>query len=365
MSPYVFIIFWLGIMAVFTASTNLKKKEVVNKESVMRYPWIIAFLIVFPIIWIAGTRGHVADTYMYMGAFAEMPDTLGGIPMYIAGVSKDKGFYFFSSLIKIIIGNNVTLYLTILAAIQGISILSIFRKYSGNYMVSVFLFIASTDYFSWMFNGIRQFTAVTIVFAATALMLNKRYKTLLVVILLAATIHQTALLMIPMVLIAQGKAWNKKTLFFIVMAIIGVLFVERFTSFLDVALAETQYKNVVSDWQSWEDDGTNILRVLVYSVPTILALIGKKRIKHEENKMIHFMTNMSIISTSLYVVSMFTSGIFIGRLPIYASLYGYILLPWEIEHIFTKESRKIVYVLMGGFYLMFYYYQFHFGWGLI
>ena len=210
----IFIIFWLGIMAVFTASTNLKKKEVVNKESVMRYPWIIAFLIFFPIIWIAGTRGHVADTYMYMGAFAEMPDTLGGIPMYIAGVSKDKGFYFFSSLIKIIIGNNVTLYLTILAAIQGISILSIFRKYSGNYMVSVFLFIASTDYFSWMFNGIRQFTAVTIVFAATALMLNKRYKTLLVVILLAATIHQTALLMIPMVLIAQGKAWNKKTHFF-------------------------------------------------------------------------------------------------------------------------------------------------------
>lgn len=364
MSPYVFIIFWLGIMAVFTASTNLKKKEVVNEESVMRYPWIIAFLIFFPIIWIAGTRGHVADTYMYMGAFAEMPDTLGGIPMYIAGVSKDKGFYFFSSLIKIIIGNNVTLYLTILATIQGISILSIFRKYSGNYMVSVFLFIASTDYFSWMFNGIRQFTAVTIVFAATALMLNKRYKTLLVVILLAATIHQTALLMIPMVLIAQGKAWNKKTLFFIVMAIIGVLFVERFTSFLDVALAETQYKNVVSDWQSWEDDGTNILRVLVYSVPTIFAFIGKKRIKYEENKMIHFMTNMSIISTGLYVVSMFTSGIFIGRLPIYASLYGYILLPWEIEHIFTKESRKIVYILMVISYLMFYYYQFHFGWGL-
>ncbi len=182
---------------------------------------------------------------------------------------------------------------------------------------------------------------------------------------MAATVHQTALLMIPMVVIAQGKAWNKKTLFFIAVSIIGVLFVERFTGFLDAALAETQYKNVVSDWQSWEDDGTNILRVLVYSVPTIFALIGKKRIKHEENKMIHFMTNMSIISTSLYVVSMFTSGIFIGRLPIYASLYGYILLPWEIEHIFTKESRKIVYILMVIFYLMFYYYQFHFGWGLI
>lgn len=365
MSPYIFIIIWLGIMVLFTATTKLKKIEFVNGEMAMRYPWIIAFFIFLPIIWSAGTRGHVADTYMYMGAFAEMPDSLNDIPTYIANVSKDKGFYFLSSLIKIVIGNNVMIYLTILAAIQGISILSIFRKYSDNYLVSVFLFVASTDYFSWMFNGIRQFTAVTIIFAATALMLNKKYKTLFVVILLASTIHQTALLMIPMVLIAQGKAWNKKTLFFIILSIIGVLFVERFTSFLDVALAETQYKNVVSDWQSWEDDGTNILRVLVYSVPTLLAFIGRKRIKCEENKWIHFITNMSILSTGLYVVSMFTSGIFIGRLPIYASLYGYILLPWEIEHIFTKESRKIVYILMVIFYLMFYYYQFHFGWKMI
>ena len=64
---------------------------------------------------------------------------------------------------------------------------------------------------------------------------------------------------------------------------------------------------------------------------------------------------MSIISTGLYVVSMFTSGIFIGRLPIYFSLYNYILLPWEIENLFTERSKKLVYIGLIGFYLLFYY----------
>lgn len=142
-----------------------------------------------------------------------------------------------------------------------------------------FSFVASTDYFSWMFNGIRQFTAVTIIFAATSLMLNKKYKTLLILILLASTIHQSALLMIPMVFIAQGKAWNKKTLIIIFAAIVTVTCVGEFTNLLNEVLADTQYKNVVSDWQSWQDDGTNILRVLVYAMPTFLALIGRKKLK--------------------------------------------------------------------------------------
>ena len=55
---------------------------------------------------------------------------------------------------------------------------------------------------------------------------------------------------------------------------------------------------------------------------------------------------------------MVTSGIFIGRLPIYASLYSQgILLPWEVEHMFNKESSQIIKLGMILLYLVFYYYQ--------
>ena len=74
--------------------------------------------------------------------------------------------------------------------------------------------------------------------------------------------------------------------------------------------------------------------------------------------------NMSLLSTGIYVVSIFTSGILVGRLPIYFSLYNYILLPWELEYIFTVRSKKILYLLMIGAYLVFYYYQLNYSWGI-
>ena len=364
-SPYVLILGWVGIVAIVTSRVQFQRLETVCGTKEPRYPWLFAFLVFLPVIWMAGNRTiYVGDTYAYRKGFMEMPSSFSEIPAYMQEITKDKGFYFFGAVLKQFIGPNAILYTIILAAIQGIILVSVYRKYSYNYVLSIFLFLASTDYISWMYNGIRQFMAVVIVFAATSLMLKKKYIPLLVTILLASTFHQTALLMIPFVLIAQGKAWNKRTVIFIFLAILAVTFVDQFTSFLDDSLSGTQYKNVVSDFTEWNDDGTNPLRVFVYSVPALLAFWGRKQIRREGNRLVNFCANMSIISMGLYLVSMVTSGIFLGRLPIYCSLYGYILLPWEIQHLFDSRSKSAVYAGMIGAYLFFYYYQMHVTFGM-
>ena len=286
-----------------------------------------------------------------------MPVSLGGMASYMATVKKDKGFYFVSAVIKCIVGNHVNIYFIVLAAIQAGVLIYVYRKYSSRYLVSFFLFIASTDYISWMFNGIRQFLAVTITFIGIKFILDKKYAKAIILILIASLMHQSALLVIPFIFIAQGKAWNKKTLLFMVAVIVIVAGIGQFTNVLDSMLAETQYKNVVSDWQSWNDNGTNALRVLVYAVPSVLSLIGLRFIRNEDDKVINLCTNMSIVSVGFYIVSMFTSGIFIGRLPIYFSLYSYILLPWEIDHMFTKRSARLIYVVMVVGYLGFFLYS--------
>ncbi len=286
-----------------------------------------------------------------------MPVSLGSMASYMATVKKDKGFYFVSAVIKCIVGNHVNIYFIVLAAIQAGVLIYVYRKYSSRYLVSFFLFIASTDYISWLFNGIRQFLAVTITFIGIKFILDKKYAKAIILILIASLMHQSALLVIPFIFIAQGKAWNKKTLLFMVAVIVIVAGIGQFTNVLDSMLAETQYKNVVSDWQSWNDNGTNALRVLVYAVPSVLSLIGLRFIRNEDDKVINLCTNMSIVSVGFYIVSMFTSGIFIGRLPIYFSLYSYILLPWEIDHMFTKRSARLIYVVMVVGYLGFYLYS--------
>ena len=101
-------------------------------------------------------------------------------------------------------------------------------------------------------------------------------------------------------------------------------------------------------------------------MPTLLAFLGYKDIRKADDPVINLACNMSMISTALYCLSGVTSGIFIGRLPIYCSLYGTgILLPWELEHIFTKKLAGMVFICMIGGYLVFYYYQTHFVWGVL
>lgn len=358
-----FIIVWLAGMALLAGLTKTYRCETQFGEQVERTNLTFAVIVFLPIFIAASLRGDVGDTYAYKIMFNSIPDTFGELKEYIPTVTKDKGFTALSGVIKLIFGSDTTIYLTIIALFQSAVLVTVYRKYSINYIVSIFLFVASTDYMSWMFNGMRQFMAVTIIFAATGLILKHKWVAVVCVVLLASTMHQSALIMIPFIFIAQGKAWNKRTILFIGLSLAAVMFVDRFTDVLDALMQETQYANMVTDWSEWGDDGTNFFRVMVYSVPTIMSLIGLKFIRKVDNRLINFCTNMSIISTGLYIISMFTSGIFMGRLPIYASLYNYILLPWEIENIFTRNSAKIVSLCMVGGYLAFGGYQLWLTWG--
>lgn len=366
MSEFFLIIIWFAVVAILFKVTPATKYEYVCGMRVLRPKWFYAVLLLAPLLYMVATRSNaIGDTYAYEVLYKAIPTTWAELVSYIPTVTKDKGFTLLSGVIKLIFGGSTRSYFFVLALIQGLALIYVYRKYSYSYFISMFLFIASTDYLSWMYNGIRQFTAVTIIFAATPLMLKKKWVPLVAVILLASTIHGSALLMLPIVFIVQGKAWNGKTLVLTVACVVAFAFADQFTNVLDTLLSDTQYTNVVSDWQGMNDDGTNMLRVIVYSVPALLSFVGRKWIDYDNDPVINLSTNMSIVSAALYLVSAGTSGVFLGRLPIFTSLYGYILLPYLLDRIFTKESAKIIKLMMISAYLVFYYYQIHFAWGLV
>lgn len=366
MSQYGLILIWLLVVYFLSHVISVYEEIYVLGRQERRVTAGFAVFTMIPLIWWAATRPlYFGDSDAYMRMFRVLPDTISAIPSYIAGVEKDKGFSVLSILIKCIVGQRYELYFAALAAIQGICVALVFRKYSPNFVFAFFMFVATTDYLSWMHNGVRQFTAVALIFAATEFMLKKKYVPLIAVILLASTIHGSALLMIPIVFIVQGKSWNKKTILAILFFLVAIAFVDWFTTLLDTLLSDTQYTNVVSDWQASNDDGTNPIRVLVYAIPTILSLIGIRYIRAAKDPIIDLACNMGILSTLLYCLSAVTSGIFIGRLPIYCSIYATaILLPWELDHMFTKESARLLKLGLVVCFLAFYYYQVYLSWGL-
>lgn len=368
LTNYWWLLVWLFIGGIVLSYVP-KKQENIFKIQEKRWCIFPAVIMVFPLIVWAGFREiNTAgfDTGVYQAVFLEAPSHLSQLPEYLGTITKDKGFSVLTVLIKSIVGNSPELYFLIIAVLQMLCVALVYRKYSCDYWFSIFVFVASTEYISWMHNSIRQFTAVALVFAAAPLLVKKKYISMIIIILIASTIHGSALLMLPVIFIVQGKAFNKKTIACVIAVIVALLFVNQFTNLLDTLLSDTQYQNVVNDWRSFNDDGTSPLRAMVYSVPAILALLGEKYIRNEKNPVIQVAANASIITAALSWLSTMTSGIFIGRLPIWTGLYAAgILLPWEINNFFTKESARLVKCVAIICYIVFFYYQMHFSWGIM
>ncbi len=359
---YLFVlIFGVGLFANMTRQTYTVNSYGQKEQ---RYGWIPVLIILIPLVYLAGTRADMGfgDTSAYRTGFHELPSSLRGLSGYFTDDSKDKGFTIFSVIIKSIVNNRDVLYFLIIAAICLVCVLSVYKKYSCNFIMTVFLFVASADYIQWTYNGIRQFLAVSLIFACTGLLLKKKYVPVIAVILLASTIHASALVMLPIVFIVQGKPFNKRTVLFLFVMLMAIASIDRFTDIITNIMENTQYKGEVD--QFLNTDGTSIQRVLVYSLPAFTALLFRKRIQIIDNQLINMASNMSIATMGLMIMSAFSSGLFLGRLSIFTSLYSYILLPWEIENFFTKSSTRLIYAIMVMCYLIFYYYQIVITWGM-
>lgn len=250
MSQYIFILVWIAAMFFLKSvmSGGYRVENILGKKE-YRVSWGFAAFAFCPVVIMATFRGDMGDSYAYKTMFRNLPNTISGLLNYIPSVTKDKGFSALSGIIKCIFGSNDVVYFCVLASIQAIILVTIYRKYSTNYLLSIFLFIASTDYLSWMFNGVRQFAAVTIIFASTKFMLEKKWVPTILMILLASTMHQSALVMIPIVIIVQGKAWNKRTILFLSAALVAVTFVNQFTSILDAIRGNSHYMKLLSPKQ--------------------------------------------------------------------------------------------------------------------
>ena len=361
--------YWLLLIWLFGAGILLNgmphKEELISGRIQQRWFWFSAILLALPYILWAGYRSGGADTASYARTFYNTSSSLASIPGILFSDGKDTGFTALMVLVKSFGITQYQHFFLIIAAIQMLCMIYTFRRYSQNFWFSIFLFVASTDYMSWMQNGMRQFIAVCMTFAGFDLMVRRKYIRFTFVVLIAAQIHASAYIMLPLAYIMQGKAMNRKTLLAIAAAALCIPFIDRFTPILETLMADTQYSDIMTNELWTADDGTNIIRVAVYSAPALVVFYGWRYLVNSTDPAMNQCINASIITMAIYLVSMVTSGIYVGRLPIYTTLHGYMVLPWVIDQIFEKSSAMLIKVLAVVAYLGFFYYQMGISWGLL
>ena len=366
MNQYVFIIIWILVLGVFYQAYQPGFDTLGVKTAMRRnISWADLMLLIIPITICCATRGDFADSAGYRKTYENFYSYYPDVQSILEAEEKGPAFDIIQYACRRVLGTNSTVFLGLLAFVQISILLRFYKKYAPNFWIAVFVFIASTDYLSWMQNGVRQFLAVALVLFFADYIFERKYIRMILVIILASTIHVSALVMIPIIFIVQGKAWNIKTLLLITVSVAVLSALESVTGVVGELLEETNYENSFADWQSSNDDGVNPIRVLVYSIPTILSVIGLRYVRHENDNVINIACNMGVVSTVLYIVAVFTSGIYVGRLPVYCSLFSNgIFLPWILRNAFTRSSYKALVGIMVVAYLTFYYYQAHFVWGL-
>ena len=361
MSEYYLIFVWMAAIAYISMSMQVKERIMVLGKMEWRWNILMAIIVFIPVIHLASMGTPRSDTGLYLAAYTDSEASWSSIMQAIRQHESGFGFIVFRDTIKVMSGGSVTAFRVILALCQILPVIFVFRKYSVSYMVSAYLFVASGSHIGWMMNGLRQFLAVAIVFAGTGFIIKRRLIPAIALILIAATVHTSALVMLPVVFIVQGKAWNKKTLLYIVAAVIAMFVFSRRVDLMDALLQGTEYEGAVEIWQSMGDDGASPIRVLVNAVPVILAFYARKVIDKKADPVLNICINMAVINLGIYLIAMVTSGVMIGRLPAYVSLYTYILLPYLVYYVDWGSYDML---LRGGLivgYMLYYLMQYR-GW---
>ena len=202
-------------------------------------------------------------------------------------------------------------------------------------------------------NGLRQFMAVTILLITIPYLIEKKYFKVCLIVLIATAFHQTAIIMLPILLIVRGKIFNKYTMFFIVISIFTMAMFSFNSDLFESTISSTEYGDGYN-YVKEIDDGINPIRVLVNAIPVVLAFLSKEKLKAEDNMFNNIAINLSMITLGVSLIAMVTSGIYVGRLIIYTQLYGFAILPMLISSTFDKRSKKFVYLALIFLYLIYY-----------
>ena len=197
---YLFV--FLILLHTVAKAANQRYQVYVAGEYEGRYKWFTAMAVICVLSYVAAMRNErFLDTLSYINNYLKSDPSWEGILHIIQGDGKDKVFYVLTAILHGLFGDRYRAYLGVIAGFCLFCVISVYRKHSSNFFVSVFLFIASGEFVMWTHNGMRQFIAVSMVFAATDLLLKKKYLLYAVIVLIASTFHGSALVMIPVLLV--------------------------------------------------------------------------------------------------------------------------------------------------------------------
>lgn len=353
------IIYFLMVAYVFLFGV-VAKQRVVSGATISKnnnYTNLAFAILIFALpIFFIGFRSYVADTSAYISSYESLSPEF---PVLKDDIFKTRGYGWqvYLYLLKYVLHLNTDWFLMITAIFQAGALIKLYYKYSNDYPLSSLLFFLSVS-FMQMINGLRQFFAICLIIYFVDWVFKKKYVRFLIVVFIAISIHNVAIVWLAAVFLIQGKPANIRMLIFSFLIILAITFVDQFTNLLEESISETSYAGYTNQFTS--DSGSNIAHTLMAFVPLVIAFIGRKKIGETDDRVTNVLINISILETMISLLANFTSGILIGRMPGCFSVFSYALLPRLFHQAFNEKDARTMRVLcIIGYLSYFLFYMFY------
>ena len=311
-------------------------------------PWLLVFGY---LAFLAGMRSGMNDTSAYISSFSSISGTWSEIDQIIFADGKDKAFNVVANLFKMFVSSEYHAWFFLFSIVESAALIYVLRRECVDFTSASFFFFASTLYYNY-FSMMRQWLAVVILFAGGLLI--KKDKTFLYILLciVMAQFHTSAILFIPVYFMVRGEAWSRKQNIIVGLFAVVIVLLNPLLAGMESALQGTTYDYVIDTMQT--SSGSSGVRVLIAAVPVVLAWMFRDKIK---GKMLDICVNMSLLNFLLTVLATFTSGLYVIRLATYTNMYNIILFPYLLTVCFKGRNRQLVKLGFYVLYFLFYVYQ--------
>ena len=358
MLVYWSILAWTGFVGLTWKKWFIVKTGIENGKRYVKPTLSSLFCSFIPLIIISGMRtGGFGDTQNYIGGFKQLE------PSFYAMFhldSKDKLFYMFETLVKMIYPHP-NFWFLVIAVIQVLFICLIIREYSVMPGISMFVFIASTE-FTYMMNGMRQFVAVTMGFAAFKLLEKKKYFWYIVVIVIASQFHGTAYVMLIALIFSFIKPWSKMMYVVMVAFAVAIVFLNPILEGMQIFFEDTKYERQMSDLISAE--GVNVLRTMVALVPCVIGFAFRKNKQLWKERKWCLCMNLSLVNAAFWIAASIVGGNLMARFAEYFTIYQLLTYPMLFRYCFKGNTRIAVISAFSAFYVVWFWYELQMNWNV-
>lgn len=252
------------------------------------------------------------------------------------------------------ISNNYHIYFFPPALLSSFAAVKLLKRYSVDPAFSMLIFFSLGTYITYV-AALKQCFAIFFLLLSIPYAIDRKYIRFYLLVFLAILFHTHAF-MFAIVPLLFGKPWGKTSIGFLLAAFFAMATYDAtLGAFMEYAQS---IGALVAEIEVFDNNPINILRVIVYWVPALLALAFRKRLFSNSTRTENLFVNMSMVSAFILMIGLVQAANLFARMAAYFEIATAISLPWMIKKLFTKRSARAVTICAAILYFGYFLYEF-------